>query len=204
MNMESTTPAKKPLFTLVGLIVILALVVIGAKWRQAGKDNQFAPPPGAVDPPVVAELPRLLEFLGEQKAVIEGAAARAKRLKREGRLATGAEHEGRELYAAARLKANGTAQFIQDAMARRFRPEDAEAIADRLRDLSAATESLTAWRARVDRPTYGALPTDDLNKMVDDWLGAGSRVNEERIKFWHARLEAVKVVPWGEVPEEPN
>jgi hypothetical protein len=187
-----------------GLIAILTLVVIGAKWWQAGKDNQFNPPPGAGDPPVVAELPRLLEFLGEQKAVIEGAAARAKRLKREGRLPAGAEHEGQELYAVARLKANGTAQFIQDAMARRFRPEDAKAITDRLREMSAASGSLTAWRARVDQPTYGAMPTDDLNKMVDDWLGAGSRVNEERIKFWHARLESVKVVPWSEVPEEPN
>lgn len=202
--MEPANSSKKPWVTLAGVIVALALVVVGAKWWQAAKDNQFNPPPGAADPPVVAELPRLLEFLGEQKAAIEGTAARAKRLKREGRLAAGAEHEGQELYATARLKANGTAQFIQDAMARRFRQEDAKAISDRLRELSATTGSLTAWRVRVDLPTYGALPTDDLNKMVDDWLGAGARANEERIKFWTARLESVKVAPWTEVPEEPN
>jgi hypothetical protein len=202
---DSTPNPKKSALSIAGVIAVIALVVIGAKWRQAQKDNQFNPPaPGVSDPPVVAELPRLLEFLGEQKAIVEGTAARAKRLKREGRLAAGAEHEGQELYAAARLKANGTAQFIQDAMARRFRPEDAKAISDRVRESSAATGSLTAWRARVDRPTYGALPTDDLNKMIDDWLGAGSRANEERIKFWTARLESVKVAPWAEVPEEPN
>ncbi len=202
--MEPANPPKNPWVTIAGVVVALALLVIGAKWWQAAKDNQLNLPPGAADPPVVAELPRLLEFLGEQKAAVEGTAARAKRLKREGRLAAGAEHEGQELYAAARLKANGTAQFIQDAMARRFRPEDGKAISDRIKESTAATGSLTAWRTRVDRPTYGALPTDDLNKMVDDWLGAGSRVNEERIKFWHARLESAKVVPWAEVPEEPE
>lgn len=202
--MEPANPPKSPWVTIAGVIVALAVLVIGAKWWQAAKDNQFNPPAGATDPPVVAELPRLLESLGERKAAIEGTAARAKRLKREGRLGAGAEHEGQELYAAARLKANGTAQFIQDAMARRFRPEDAKAISDRVRESTASTGSLTAWRARVDRPTYGALPTDDLNKMVDDWLGAGARANEERIKFWTARLESVKVVPWAEVPEEPT